>query len=108
MRCKKCTLKFIHKFERNVARDAVVRQLVRSGTSIGGNHRASRRARSRAEFIARLGIVVEAADETEEWLTLLRDSELSEGAELEWLSNEATEFRRIFAASLRTARRNGR
>ena len=100
-------LKFIRKLERDLARDSVVRQLVRSGTGIGANHRASRRARSRAEFIARLGIVVEEADETEEWLTLLRDAELCAGTELDWLSNEATEFRRIFSASLRTARRNG-
>jgi four helix bundle protein len=97
-------LKFVRKLDRDLARDTIVRQLVRSGTGIGANHRASRRARSRAEFIARLGIVVEEADETEEWLALLRDADLCAGTELHWLSREANELRRIFAASLRTAR----
>ena len=49
-------------------------QLLRSGTSVGANYRAVTRARSRAEFISKLGVVVEEADETVFWLELLEDS----------------------------------
>ena len=50
------------------------KQLLRSGTSIGANCRVACRARSRAEFVAKLGIVLEEADETAFWLELLRDA----------------------------------
>ena len=55
------------------ARDALIlgKQLLRSGTSIAANYRAVCRARSQAEFIAKMGIVVEEADETVFWLELL-------------------------------------
>jgi len=52
------------------------RQLLRSGTSVGANYRAACRARSRAEFVAKLGIVLEEADETVFWLELLQESEI--------------------------------
>ena len=50
------------------------KQVLRSGTSIGANYRAACRARSRAEFVAKLGIVLEEADETAFWLELMRDA----------------------------------
>ena len=50
------------------------KQLLRSGTSIGANYRAACRARSRAEFIAKLGVVVEEADESIYWIELLGES----------------------------------
>jgi four helix bundle protein len=53
------------------------RQIVRSGTSVAANYRAVCRARSRAEFIAKLGTVVEVADETVFWLELLIESGIS-------------------------------
>ena len=52
------------------------KQILRSGTSVGANYRAATRAKSRADFIAKLGIVVEEADETQYWLELLADSGL--------------------------------
>ena len=51
-------------------------QLVRAGTSVGANYRASCRSRSRAEFTARLGVVEEEADESASWLEMLREGEL--------------------------------
>jgi len=92
----------------NPASDAIVRQLARSGTGISANYRSARRARSRAEFIARLGIVVEKADETEHWLRLMTDSEVVSSPELKWLLQESIELRAIFSKSLTTARLNHR
>ena len=99
-------LRFVRTLPRDPASDAVARQLARSGTSTVANYRAARRARSRAEFIAKLCLVVEEADETEGWLNLLRDANLAAGSELDWLSGEAAQLRAIFVASKKTARAN--
>jgi four helix bundle protein len=99
-------LRFVWTLPRDPASDAVARQLARSGTSTAANYRAARRARSRAEFIAKLCLVVEEADETEGWLAMLRDANLAAGGELEWLSSEAAQLRAIFVASRKTARAN--
>jgi len=80
------------------------RQLLRAGTSVGANYRAAGRARSRAEFIAKIGIVVEEADETIFWLECLVESGIVKAAALEPLLREANELVAIFAASQRTAR----
>ncbi|HEX4348566.1 MAG TPA: four helix bundle protein [Vicinamibacterales bacterium] len=101
-------LTFVRSFAFDRARDVVLKQLLRSGAGIGANYRASRRSRSRAEFIARLAVVVEEADETEHWLGILRDSALASGPDFDWLLNESVELRAIFVASLRTARANHR
>jgi four helix bundle protein len=52
----------------NVAGRAIGGQLVRAGTSVGANYRAACRGRSRAEFIAKLGVVEEEADESAFWM----------------------------------------
>ena len=75
---------------------------------MSANYHSAGRARSRDEFIARLGVVVDEADESVHWLTVLRDSALAAGKELEWLIAESGELRAIFSASLSTARRNHR
>ena len=82
------------------------RQLLRAATSVAANYRAVRRARSRSEFIAKMGIVVEEADESAFWIELLGDVGLVKGQELEPHLKEANELLAIFAASHRTARRN--
>jgi four helix bundle protein len=87
---------------------AIANQLVRSGMSVGANYRAVCRARSRAEFIAKIGIVVEEADETVFWLELLAESGLVKSARLESLYNEASELLAIFSASQLTAKRKMR
>ena len=68
------------------------KQLLRSGTSIGANYGAGCRARSRAEFVAKLGIVQEEADETAFWLELMRDAGIFPGAKLGEVVKEAKEF----------------
>lgn len=79
-------------------------QLLRSGTSVGANYRAACRARSRNEFISKIGIVLEEADESVFWLELLRDAELVRPHKLAALIKEANELTSIFVASLRTAK----
>lgn len=80
-------------------------QLLRSGTSVAANYRAVCRARSKAEFIAKLGIVVEEADETVFWLELLIESEIVRAERVAELLGEALEVLAILSASQRTARR---
>ena len=83
----------------------VGQQLIRCGTSVAANYRASCRARSRAEFIAKLGTVEEEADETLFWLELVVDSKLATATRVEKLLKEADELTAIFVASVKTAKR---
>ncbi|MGH9396642.1 MAG: four helix bundle protein [Terriglobia bacterium] len=80
------------------------RQILRSGTSVAANYRSACRARSRADFISKIGVVVEEADETAFWLELLIDAGIVRGDRLEDLLAETNELIRIFAASRATAR----
>ena len=81
------------------------RQLLRSGTSVAANYRAVCRARSKPEFTAKLGVVVEEADETVFWLELLVESGVVSEERLRGLMKEANELLAIFAASRQTARK---
>jgi four helix bundle protein len=81
------------------------KQMLRSGTSVAANYRAVCRARSKAEFIARIGIVVEEADETVLWLELLVDTDIVRESRMTSLLLEANELLAIFAASQYTARK---
>ncbi len=78
-------------------------QLVRSATSVGANYRAACRGRSKPEFVAKLGIVVEEADECGYWLELIIDGELLRRDLVEPLLNEANELTAIMVASHKTA-----
>lgn len=81
-------------------------QLSRCATSVGANYRAACRARSRAEFVSKLGLVVEEIDEAVYWLELIARTGLADPANLEGLLDEAQQLRAIFAASYGTARKN--
>jgi four helix bundle protein len=83
----------------------VGQQLIRSGTSVAANYRASCRARSRAEFISKLGIVEEEADESLLWLEVLVDSQLVPKPRVERLLIEANQLTAIMVASVKTAKR---
>lgn len=80
------------------------KQLVRSGTSVAANYRACCRSRSRQEFAARMGVVVEEADETMLWLELLVDSGMVSERKLASLLGESRELTAIFTASYETSR----
>ena len=80
------------------------KQVLRSGTSVAANYRAVCRSRSKAEFIARIGIVVEEVDETVFWLELIVETGIIPQSRAQDLLREANELLAIFAASQRTAR----
>jgi four helix bundle protein len=81
------------------------KQLLRCGTSVAANYRALCRARSKAEFIARIGIVAEEADETILWLELLTESGIIKAELTKELLAEARELAAIFTASQQTAKK---
>ena len=85
---------------------AVGNQLVGSATSVGANYRAACRARSRAEFAAKLGTVLEEADESLYWLELIRDGELMSDSKISLLLKEANELTAILAAGRKSAASN--
>jgi len=80
------------------------KQLLRCGTAVAANYRAACRARSKAEWIAKIGIVVEEADETVFWLEMLSECSLVSAKKLEALLGEAHELSALFTASQRTGR----
>ena len=98
-------LKLVDALPKTTAGRALASQIVRSGTSIAANYRAACRAKSTADFIAKMGIVEEEADETLFWLELLEESDLV-AAKLTAIKQEADELIAITVASIKTARRN--
>ena len=82
------------------------KQFLRAGTSVGANYRAVCRAKSDADFISKMGTVVEEADESAFWLELMENAGVCSRAPIQPLKSEANELLRIFSASLNTAKRN--
>ncbi len=91
---------------RNTAAQVIGKQLVRAGTSVGANYRAACRGRSKAEFVAKLGIAQEEADECWYWLELVTDGMLLSEARVRDLRREASELLAIITASRITASRS--
>jgi four helix bundle protein len=89
---------------RTLVAEIIARQLVRCATSVGANYRAACRGRSRAEFAAKISIVLEEADETLYWLEILHESGVSTDKSVLEVMKEAGELIAIFAASHKTAR----
>jgi len=86
--------------------EVIGRQLLRSGTSVGANYRAACRAKSVADFIAKMGIVEEEADECIYWMELLTEAKILPLAKLQALMAEADELVAITVSSIKTARTN--
>lgn len=82
--------------------DVIGRQILRSATSVGANYRAACRARSKAEFISKINIVLEEADETLYWLELIEESDLIKEEKLIELKTEARELVAIFVTTLKS------
>jgi four helix bundle protein len=99
-------LKLVAALPNNVQGRAVGGQLVRAGTSVASNYRAACRGRSKAEFVAKLGIVVEEADESAFWLELIIEGALLPAKLVQPLLEEANELTRIMVSSRGTARSN--
>ncbi len=80
-------------------------QIFRSGTSVAANYRAACRGRSKAEFISKLAIVEEEADETLFWLELIKEMNISKESSVDALMKECNELIAIIVASIKTVKR---
>src|SRR5947207_13343366 len=108
-RTKKFAIRVIKAFARlpkDEAARIIGKQFLRSGTSLAANYRAACRARSAADFISKISVVIEEADETLFWLELLIEAELAKKSLVEPLMKECHELLKIFSTSLATAKRN--
>ena len=99
-------MKLIEALPVNQSGRVIGNQLIRSATSIGANYRSACRGRSKAEFIAKLGISLEEADESAYWLEFIIDGNLLKSELVEPLLNEANELTAILNASIKTSRTN--
>lgn len=99
-------IKLVGSLPRTIEGRAIAGQLMRSGTSVGANYRAACRARSKAEFISKLGTVEEEADESAFWMELLIEAGLMPSDRISPLLVEAGELVAIIAASRKTAAAN--
>ena len=106
-RAKKFALRIINMSQalpNTRAANVINNQILRAATGMAANYRAAGRSRSRAEFIAKVGVALEEADETLFWLELLADSRIVKPEKLHDLLAEINELIAIFAASRRTAK----
>ena len=92
-------------FPRNAAGFETAKQLIRSAGSVGANYRATVRAKSTDDFIYKIEIVLEEADESHYWLEVVKEAEIKTGFEVERLIIEANELTAIFAATDKTSKR---
>ncbi len=99
-------IKLIKSLPNDVVSQTIGRQLIRSATSVAANYRAACRARSKAEFIAKLGIVVEEADESVFWIEMLIESEVISSEKVKDLKNETNEILSIMITSIKSAKKN--
>jgi four helix bundle protein len=95
-------IKLCEDFPRNAAGFETAKQLIRSAGSVGANYRASVRAKSPADFLYKIEVVLEEADESHYWLEVVNDAGLSQGPEVNRLIKEANELTAIFAATDKT------
>jgi four helix bundle protein len=95
--------KLVGALPETIQRRAVAAQLIRSGTSVAANYRAACQARPKPEFVAKLGLVEEEADESAFWLGLIIETNLLRVAQVKPLLTEASEIVAIMASSKKTA-----
>ena len=79
-------------------------QLIRCGTSVGANYRAACRAKSKADFVSKMGIVEEETDETIYWMELLVDADIVKRPRIADLLDEADQILSIVISSIKTAK----
>ena len=102
----KTVIELCRKLPANREGNLIGNQMFRSGTSVGANYRAACRARSKAEFISKLSIVEEEADETLFWLELLDEMNVVDKSLLKFIMKENDEIIAIVVASIKTAKKN--
>ena len=96
-------LKLADSLPRTPSGRTMASQIADSGTSAASNYRAACKARSRKEFVAKIGIAEEEADETQFWLEMIMESKMVSAGRLQPLHQEAREITAIFAASRKSA-----
>jgi four helix bundle protein len=92
----------VEKLPNSISVRVVANQIVKSGTSVGANYRAVCRARSDREFVSKMNIVLEEADETLFWIEIIMDKQWINKPELEVIWKEGNELTAIFVSSLKT------
>ncbi|AMR33129.1 four helix bundle protein [Mucilaginibacter sp. PAMC 26640] len=95
-------IKFFRTLPKTEEAKIIGRQLLRSSSSVGSNYRAACRARSQAEFHAKLSIVVEEADESAFWMEVLVESDVVKHTDLITLLEEANQILRVTSAARKT------
>ncbi len=108
-RTKRLGIAIIHlidDFPNKPAARTIAKQITKSATSIGANYRAACRAKSDADFIHKLKIVGEEADETAYWLEIIEETKLVENTNLEELKNETNEILKIVVSTIKTKKSN--
>jgi len=98
-------IKLVGVLPRSREADVIGRQLLRSATSVGANYRAACRARSKADFVSKIGIVEEGADESLYWLELIVEAGLLPSSRVRDLMREADELVAIFVATGHSAKK---
>ena len=99
---------FAERLPRNYSCEVIAKQMIRSATSVAANYRAAGRARSRADFVNKLGIVEEEADETLFWIEMLIEAKKIHEADAQMLLKEVKEIVAIFSTAHKTARTNAK
>ncbi|HRN51336.1 MAG TPA: four helix bundle protein [Anaerolineales bacterium] len=99
-------IRLVDALPRRKSTTVIGNQLLRSATSVGANYRSACRGRSRAEFISKLNIALEEADESLYWLELLTEAKLLPATHLLGLIDEANQLVAILTTSTKTARQN--
>ncbi len=99
-------IQLVESFHKERTTEVLGRQLLRSGTSVGSNYRSACRAKSIADFISKMGIVEEEADESLYWMELLIEAGIGVNMKMEALMKEAGELLAITVASIKTARKS--
>ena len=97
-------IKICEGFPKNAAGFETAKQVIRSAGSVGANYRASVRAKSAADFVYKIEIVLEEADESHYWLEVIKEAGLQGGEELDRLITESNELTAIFAATSKTSK----
>ena len=97
-------IKLVDSLPKTLAARTIGNQLIRSGTSVPANYRAACRARSNADFIAKMGIVEEETDESAFWIEFLVDAEILKLSRVAELLDEANQLTAVWVASINTAR----
>ena len=101
-------IRLVESLPKTITAATLGRQLLRAGTSVGANYRAACRARSAADFVAKMGIVEEEADESIYWMELLCEAGILSQNKITQLRDEAGELLAITVSSIKTARKRNR